>query len=93
MGPELFDFAFKEYSREWAFKRPMPADFFRVAEEASGMDLDWFFGTAGLAAQAMWISLKAVTKYMPAPKEPDTNIQVQQGKAQRRTQIPIAKRK
>ena len=56
MGPELFDFAFKEYSREWAFKRPMPADFFRVMEEASGMDLDWF-GTAGFTAQAMWISL------------------------------------
>ena len=39
MGRELFDFAFKEYSRLWAFKRPTPADFFRTMEEASGIDL------------------------------------------------------
>ena len=28
MGRELFDFAFKEYCRRWAFKNPTPADFF-----------------------------------------------------------------
>ena len=43
MGRELFDFAFKEYSRLWEFKRPTPADFFRTMEEASGIDLDWFW--------------------------------------------------
>ena len=43
MGRELFDFAFKEYSRLWAFKRPTPADCFRTMEEASGVDLDWFW--------------------------------------------------
>jgi len=42
MGRELFDFAFKEYSNLWQFKRPTPADFFRTMEEASGIDLDWF---------------------------------------------------
>ncbi|NQY65754.1 MAG: M1 family metallopeptidase, partial [Alteromonadaceae bacterium] len=40
MGRELFDFAFKEYSRRWKFKRPTPADFFRTMEDASGVDLD-----------------------------------------------------
>ena len=43
MGHELFDFAFKEYARRWAFKRPTPADFFRTMEDASGVDLDWFW--------------------------------------------------
>ncbi|MCO4798532.1 MAG: M1 family metallopeptidase, partial [Colwelliaceae bacterium] len=43
LGRELFDFAFKEYSQRWQFKRPTPSDFFRTMEEASGVDLDWFW--------------------------------------------------
>lgn len=43
MGRELFDFAFKTYSNRWKFKHPMPADFFRSMEDASGVDLDWFW--------------------------------------------------
>ncbi len=43
MGPELFDKAFKEYANRWKFKHPKPADFFRTMEDASGMDLDWFW--------------------------------------------------
>ena len=43
MGRELFDFAFKTYSRRWMFKHPEPADFFRTMEDASGVDLDWFW--------------------------------------------------
>lgn len=43
LGRELFDFAFKEYSQRWKFKRPTPSDFFRTMEEASGVDLDWFW--------------------------------------------------
>ena len=43
MGRELFDYAFKEYARRWAFKHPAPADFFRTMEDASGEDLDWFW--------------------------------------------------
>jgi len=43
MGRELFDYAFKEYSRRWMFKHPSPADFFRTMEDASGVDLDWFW--------------------------------------------------
>ena len=43
LGRELFDFAFKEYAMRWKFKRPMPADFFRTMEDASGVDLDWFW--------------------------------------------------
>jgi hypothetical protein len=43
LGRELFDFAFREYSSRWAFKRPEPADLFRTLEDASGIDLDWFW--------------------------------------------------
>ncbi len=43
MGPELFDKAFKEYAQRWAFKHPKPADFFRTLEDASAVDLDWFW--------------------------------------------------
>lgn len=43
MGPKLFDHAFKSYAQRWAFKHPSPADFFRSMEDASAVDLDWFW--------------------------------------------------
>jgi hypothetical protein len=43
MGKDLFDKSFKEYSQRWAFKHPKPADFFRTMEDASAVDLDWFW--------------------------------------------------
>ena len=43
MGREIFDYAFKEFSRRWAFKHPTPADLFRTLEDASAEDLDWFW--------------------------------------------------
>ena len=43
MGRELFDHAFKEYANRWRFKSPTPSDFFRTMEDASGVDLDWFW--------------------------------------------------
>ena len=43
MGPELFDYAFRTYAQRWMFKHPTPEDFFRTMEDASAMDLDWFW--------------------------------------------------
>jgi hypothetical protein len=43
MGREAFDYAFKKYCERWAFKHPTPADFFRTMEDASAIDLDWFW--------------------------------------------------
>jgi hypothetical protein len=60
MGRDLFDFAFKEYSRRWAFKHPEPADFFRTMEDASGVDLDWFWRGWFFSVDAVDISLDSV---------------------------------
>lgn len=43
MGPEIFDHAFKTYAQRWMFKHPTPEDFFRTMEDASAIDLDWFW--------------------------------------------------
>lgn len=43
LGRELFDFGFQEYAKRWAFKHPTPADLFRTLEDATGVDLDWFW--------------------------------------------------
>ena len=43
IGHQLFDKAFKTYANRWKFKHPEPADFFRTMEDASAIDLDWFW--------------------------------------------------
>ena len=63
MGRELFDFAFKEYCRRWAFKHPTPADFFRTMEDASGVDLDWFWRGWFYGIDAVDISLDTIKWY------------------------------
>lgn len=60
MGRELFDFAFKQYARRWAFKHPTPADLFRTMEDASGEDLDWFWRGWFYSTDAVDISLDSV---------------------------------
>lgn len=60
MGRELFDFAFKEYAKRWAFKHPTPADLFRTMEDASGEDLDWFWRGWFYGTDACDISLDLV---------------------------------
>ena len=56
LGREQFDFAFKEYARRWKFKNPMPADFFRTMEDASGTDLDWFLARLVFTQPTTWTS-------------------------------------
>ncbi len=63
MGRELFDFAFKQYSERWKFKRPTPADFFRTMEDASGVDLDWFFRGWFYTTDNVDISIENVRLY------------------------------
>jgi len=65
MGRELFDYAFKEYARRWAFKHPEPADFFRTLEDASGEDLDWFWRGWFYSTEVCDISLDTVKYAKP----------------------------
>ena len=74
LGRELFDFAFKEYSRRWKFKRPTPADFFRTMEEASGVDLDWFWRGWFYTTDHVDISLDRVYKLRLDTKNPDIDF-------------------
>lgn len=63
MGPGLFDKAFKEYAERWAFKHPSPADFFRTMEDASAVDLDWFWKGWFYGVDACDISVDKVQWY------------------------------
>jgi aminopeptidase N len=71
LGREQFDFAFKEYARRWKFKRPMPADFFRTMEDASGVDLDWFWRGWFYSTEHCDIALDQVTWTIGENGDPD----------------------
>ncbi|MGH8854978.1 MAG: M1 family metallopeptidase, partial [Telluria sp.] len=71
LGRELFDFAFKEYSERWKFKRPTPADFFRTMEDASGTDLDWFWRGWFYTTDAVDVSVDGVTEYTVSSQDPE----------------------
>jgi len=63
MGRELFDFAFKQYARRWMFKHPTPDDFFRTMEDASAVDLDWFWRGWFFKTEPVDISLESVSMF------------------------------
>ncbi len=65
VGREMFDYAFREYSRRWAFKHPTPADFFRTLEDATGEDLDWFWRGWFFSTDATDIAIDTVKYARP----------------------------
>jgi hypothetical protein len=71
LGREKFDFAFKEYANRWKFKHPSPADFFRTMEDASGVDLDWFWRGWFFGIDHVDISIEDVKLYQLNTKNPD----------------------
>ncbi len=71
LGRELFDFAFQEYARRWKFKRPMPADFFRTMEDASGIDLDWFWRGWFYTTDHVDIALNDVHQFELDSRDPE----------------------
>lgn len=75
MGRELFDYAFKEYAKRWAFKHPEPADFFRTMEDASAEDLDWFWRGWFYNIDPVDLSLDSVKYYVYDPSLPVINKQ------------------
>lgn len=71
IGREGFDYAFKTYARRWKFKHPSPADFFRTMEDASGVDLDWFWRGWFYTTDHVDIALADVQRYRLDTKNPD----------------------
>ena len=76
MGPELFDHAFKTYATRWKFKHPTPADFFRTMEDASAMDLDWFWRGWFFTTGNNDIGIKEVKEYVVTDKPKDGVLKV-----------------
>ena len=68
MGPELFDFSFKTYAKRWKFKHPTPEDFFRTMEDASAVDLDWFWRGWFYSTDVVDIGIKSVDNYVVSEK-------------------------
>ncbi len=68
MGRELFDYAFREYSKRWMFKHPTPEDFFRTMEDASAFDLDWYWRGWFYTTDFVDIGVKEVKKYYVSDK-------------------------
>ncbi|KGL64026.1 M1 family metallopeptidase [Polaribacter sp. Hel1_85] len=73
MGHELFDHAFRTYSQRWMFKHPTPADFFRTMEDASGIDLDWFWRGWFYTTDVTDIGITGVKKF--SEKESDDEVE------------------
>ncbi len=71
MGRELFDYSFKTYSERWAFKHPTPADFFRTMEDASAVDLDWFWRGWFYTNDHVDISLDQVNWFKVSTADPE----------------------
>ena len=81
MGKELFDYAFKKYSNRWKFKHPTPEDFFRTMEDASAIDLDWFWRGWFYTTDFVDIGIKEINQYYvsPNPGEEMKKIMEDQG--------------
>ena len=70
LGREQFDYALREYSRRWAFKRPEPGDFFRSLEDASGTDLDWFWRAWFYSTDHVDIEVERIYDFTVLPRDP-----------------------
>ena len=68
MGKDLFDYSFREYANRWMFKHPTPEDFFRTMEDASAIDLDWFWRGWFYTTDYTDIGIKAVKKFAVTAK-------------------------
>ncbi|WP_346860251.1 M1 family metallopeptidase [uncultured Draconibacterium sp.] len=87
MGRELFDYAYKEYAQRWMFKHPTPADFFRTMEDASGVDLDWFWRGWFYTTDHCDISMEKVTWYQPNTQNPEIEKALEKKEADEKVAI------
>jgi hypothetical protein len=92
MGRELFDYSFKTYSERWAFKHPTPADFFRTMEDASAVDLDWFWRGWFYTNDHVDISLDKVNWFKINTKDPEIENSISKNQLENKsTYIGISK--
>jgi hypothetical protein len=87
MGRELFDYSFKIYCERWKFKHPTPADFFRTMEDASAVDLDWFWRGWFYGTDFVEISLDEVNAFQLNTGDPVAEKQLNQQKNQQKDQF------
>ncbi|WP_108867104.1 M1 family metallopeptidase [Aquimarina aquimarini] len=73
MGRDLFDYSFRTYAQRWMFKHPTPEDFFRTMEDASAVDLDWFWRGWFYTTDYTDLGVKEVKKYV-VTKEPNKKV-------------------
>ncbi|MCB9198177.1 MAG: M1 family metallopeptidase [Flavobacteriales bacterium] len=78
MGRELFDFAFKTYAQRWMFKHPTPSDFFRTMEDASAVDLDWFWRGWFFTNDHVDISITDVKYFKLSTKNPEVENKIKE---------------
>jgi len=76
LGRELFDFAFREYAQRWKFKRPTPADLFRTLEDASGIDLDWFWRGWFYSTDHVDVAISGVREYKVSTADPEVEFEL-----------------
>ena len=93
MGRELFDFAFREYSNRWKFKRPTPADFFRTMEDASGIDLDWFWRGWFYTTEHVDLGISQIRTYRIKTNDPDKDFALNRTKKAGDEPAPISEQR
>ncbi len=93
MGRELFDFAFREYARRWRFKRPTPEDFFRTMEDASGVDLDWFWRGWFYTTDHVDVDISAIREYQISSRDPETEMPAKRALDAARYREPVEQRR
>lgn len=86
LGRDLFDFAFREYANRWRFKRPTPSDLFRTLEDASGVDLDWFWRGWYYSTDHVDVAITGLREYKVSTSNPD--IEFKLNREERANEIP-----
>ncbi len=76
LGRELFDYSFKEYANRWKMKSPMPADFFRTMEDASAVDLDWFWKGWFFTTDPVDLTIANVKTFKVNPTDPNKRYEI-----------------
>jgi len=93
LGPEVFDFAFRQYAAAWKFKRPYPADFFRIMEDAAGRDLDWFWRGWFFTTDHVDMAITDVYRYTLETRDPNIDkhrARLREGDAPKSVQVTRA---